>query len=174
MTQYETKILLHLNKIRGQNNVNHVLSEMLEMTEYDVNQAIISLYEKGYIYEESNMNQKNDGLKAWKIHGDGQIKVKELTNKLNLEKEEQKQQSMQNGIIGNTISGNIQGSTIIISDNNNRPSTNNSIKIKKPKPEKEESLIKKFISKFWWTIIIPLAIGVTLLIVEYKLFGFNR
>ena len=80
MTENEIKILLRLNKSRSQNNVDDVLSEELEIPKYDVGQAMDSLLQKGYVYEDSNTNQKNLGLKAWKITEDGERKVNELKN----------------------------------------------------------------------------------------------
>ena len=90
MTPNEIKILFHLNKIRGQNNINHILSEMLEMAEYDVDQATASLLENGYVYVDSNQNQIKEGQKAWKIHRNGELKVNEIQEELNIEKNKQK------------------------------------------------------------------------------------
>lgn len=81
MTENELKILLRLNKSRSQNNVDGVLSEELEIPKYDVGQAVNSLLQKGYVYEDSNANQKNLGLRAWKITHDGELKVNELKTK---------------------------------------------------------------------------------------------
>ncbi|WP_394774573.1 hypothetical protein [Flavobacterium sp.] len=81
MTDNEIKILLRLNKSRSQNNIDDVLSEELEIPKNDVEQALNSLLQKGYIYEDSNVNQKALGIKAWKITLDGRLKVSEITAK---------------------------------------------------------------------------------------------
>lgn len=81
MTDNERKILTRLNKSRSQNNVDRVLSEELEMTKDDVVEALSSLLGKGYISENSNTNQRNEGLRAWWITHDGEIKASELKKK---------------------------------------------------------------------------------------------
>lgn len=89
MTEIETGILRHLNKVRSSNNVDHVLADTLKRTEYDIGQAIASLVEKDYIRDDSNTNQKNLGLRAWKITNNGERKVNEMQKITNTEKGEQ-------------------------------------------------------------------------------------
>ena len=149
----QIKILLYLNSIRGQNNVNHVLSETLQISEYDVEQAIISLLGKGYIYEDSNQNQKNLEMRAWKIHKNGELKVKEINSKQN---QKLKKSNSQVGIIGNTVYGNITGNIV-------KGNISNS-KLK-------ENWFIRFIKKFWWAVVIPLAIGILLIFFEHNWFS---
>lgn len=87
MTEHEIKILKHLNKSRSQNNVDEVLSEELEITTHDIKIAVEALENKKYIYQDSKENQKNSGLRAWKITENGQIKINELKRIEDLEKE---------------------------------------------------------------------------------------
>lgn len=94
MTDVEVKILFHLNKVRGQNNVDQILSEMLSITDYDLKTALSSLLDKNYIYEDSDTNQKNLNLKAWRITKDGEIKANEIQAKLDFEKEQKVKQDI--------------------------------------------------------------------------------
>lgn len=89
MTKNEIKIIQHLNNDRGSNNVDHVLADTLQITEYDTGQAVASLVEKDYIYEDSNTNQRNLGLRAWKITQNGERKINEIKKNMDSEKEEQ-------------------------------------------------------------------------------------
>lgn len=78
MTKNEIKILGHLNRIRGNNNVYQVIADSTQITEHDVKETIDRLLEKDYVYEESDVNQKNLGLRAWKISLNGELKAKQL------------------------------------------------------------------------------------------------
>lgn len=78
MTENEKKILLRLNKSRSQNNVNSVIAEELNLSQQEADISIALLLNSGLIYADSNENQRNLGLMAWKISPDGEIKVNEL------------------------------------------------------------------------------------------------
>lgn len=89
MTDNEIKILVHLNKDKSQNNVESVLSDALQINEFDIRQVVVSLVEKDYILDISNKNQKNERLRAWKITPNGEIKVNEMQKKM-IEEEQSK------------------------------------------------------------------------------------
>lgn len=86
MTENEVSILWHLNNIRSQNNVDHVLSETLKISDHDIKIALASLLEKGYVYEDSDINQNNEGKTAWKITRDGEFKINQLKEKIDTNK----------------------------------------------------------------------------------------
>ncbi len=86
MTENEIAILWHLNNVRSQNNVYHVLVDTLKLTEYDIKEAINSLLHKKYVYDDPNENQLNLKMSAWKITQDGERKINELKTKIDVNK----------------------------------------------------------------------------------------
>lgn len=83
----EIKILQRLNRIKGDPNAtDEVIQRELGIDLNEVKEAINSLERKKFIYEESDINQKNLGMRAWKIWPSGESQINKIQEKIDLEK----------------------------------------------------------------------------------------
>jgi hypothetical protein len=78
------------------------------------------------------------------------------------------------GFSGNVIGNNFSGNKIIIGDEKLNQSTNKTtnLNVNNHAPEKKgKSTVIKFLSKFWWAVVIPLILILAGIIIEYYFFN---